>query len=146
MSATNLYINWSGVGFTPTGGSLAPINKVTSVGLNRDGTPEKFKGDLDKFYRAIAVPTLDRGLTIDTGDVYAATQIPIGTVGTVVATLADAINGTTSSGGGFTVTLSHAVCTGNSSAGDHAKYGTARLTFESFAPDGVTDPMAFATL
>jgi hypothetical protein len=146
MSATNRYINWSGVGFTPTGGSLTSIASVTSVKPSRTGHPEEFKGDAALFVQAIAVPTQHREVDVETADVKAAAGLAIGSVGTLVATLGDFLNGTTAAGGGFTLTVTNAVLVDNPFHGDHAKTAMGTLKFKAYAPNGTTDPFTITAL
>ena len=143
---TNLFINWSTVGYTPSGGSLASLNKVTSVKPSRNGQMEGFKGDVDQFFRVIAVPSQTRTIEVTTGDVKAALAIAIGSHGAFSAIFADAINGTTVGGGGITIALTNCVVTGNTAQGEHAKFGEATITFEGYASDGITDPLTVTAL
>jgi hypothetical protein len=47
--ATGLQLNWTAVGFTPSGGSLTTITRVTSVGIGTGGQLLPFSGDNDRF-------------------------------------------------------------------------------------------------
>ena len=136
LTPSNVYINWTACGFTPSGGSLAPINKVTSLKPSRGGSMEGFKGDLNLFFQVIAIPSQTRTIEVTTGDVKAALNIAVGERGAFTATLADAVNGIATGGGGFTLALPTCVCTGNTAQGDHSKFGEATLTFEGYDSTG----------
>lgn len=148
MSATNLFINWSAAGFTPSGGSLQSINKVTDVSFDANGSMEGFKGDVDVFFRSISIPSQTRTIKVKTGDVAMArdSDLALGTRGAFTVKLSDAVNGTTTGGGGLTVTLSPCIVTANTAQGAHAKYAEAEITFEGYATDGTTDPLTVAAL
>lgn len=149
MAKTNLFMNWVDFTFTPTatGGVAIAVAKVSSCKPTRGGTSEKFKGDAAKFYQMIAVPTEERTLEIDFGDVATAATIPIGVPGTVAVKLADVVNGITTAGGGLQYTLTPCVAVSNPTSGDHAKYASTTLTFEGFDPTGGTvDPLTIAAL
>lgn len=146
LSASNLFINWTGCQFTPTGGSALPVDNVTKVSVNRTAITEKFKGGVDAFNRLIATPTQERTIEIVTGDVAAANAIPFNTPGTLVVKLADAVNGILTGGGGQTFTLTPCVLTGNPADGDHAKFASGTITFEGYFLTGATDPLTIALL
>src|SRR6185312_13245576 len=113
MAATKLFMNWTTVTWTPLpSGTPVTIDKVTSVKPKLDTDVERFKGDADRFYRAIASPTNNRSVDVD--------------------------NGFTAVGGGITITLTPCICTGRPFSGDHAKFASGTATFEGYSPtDGV---------
>ena len=71
MSATNRYMNWTGVIFTPAVGSPITITGVVDVTISRGGNPEMFKGDISVFPQVVAVPDRMRTITVTSGDVDA---------------------------------------------------------------------------
>ena len=148
MAATKLFMNWTTVTWTPLpSGTPVTIDKVTSVKPKLDTDVERFKGDADRFYRAIASPTNNRSVDVDTGDISALLLIPVNTPGTLSATLGDVYNGFTAGGGGITITLTPCICTGRPFSGDHAKFASGTATFEGYSPtDGVTDPLTVVAL
>ena len=91
MSASNVYINWEGASFTPSGSGAVSINKVTSCKPSRGGSMEGFKGDLNLFWLVCAVPTQTRTFEVTTGDVGALLGIAIGSRGSFSIVLADAV-------------------------------------------------------
>lgn len=143
---TGLFMNWSGVTFTPTGGTAINILRVTSVKYNNDSEQERFKGDIARFNQAIAVVNNSRMVDVTTGDVGAAAVLVTGTKGSLAAQFLDLENGIISTGGGLSLTLSPCKLIKNPFEGDHAKYGTTTLSFEGYAIDGVTDPLVIVVL
>jgi hypothetical protein len=147
MSASNLFMNWVHFTFTPLpSGTPVVIESITSCKPHRDGAPEKFKAGAARFNQLIVVPTNERMLEIDFGDVATAALVPIGVPGTVTVKLADAANGVAVAGGGLLYTLGPCVAVKNPAAGDHGKYASTTLNFEGYNSDGVTDPMTIAPL
>jgi hypothetical protein len=143
---TNLYINWSNFTFTPAGGVAIAVARVTSCKQDRSAVEEKFKGDNALFWQAVATPTQERSIEVDFGDIVTAQSIPVGVVGAMGITLADAQNGILPGGGGVHYTLTPCVCTGVVAGGDHAKFGGTTVKFTGFNPDGVTDPLTKTAL
>jgi hypothetical protein len=140
LAPTNLYINWSAVSFTPTGGALTAIGKVTDCKIAKGGTPEHFKGDIAVYAQCLAVPDRHRTVTVSTGDIAAALLFAQGTVGSFTATLGDAINGSAGGGGGKIYTMTTCVIVSNNADSAHAKFGNAQIVFEGYSSDGATDP------
>lgn len=141
MSATNLFINWTAVSFTPSGGSLTAIDKVTSVRVNHDVNIETFKGDLAKFVQAVAATNQMREITVTTGNAKTVETIVQGAVGSFTATLADAYNGTTAGGGAQVLALTNCIVSRKDVSGDHSRFASATITFMGYAADGETDPL-----
>lgn len=146
LSATHTFISWSGVTATPPTGSVVAIDRVTNVKPDNTGEAKKFKGDANRYWAVVAVPTQERMLDIETGDIAAAMSLVIGVVYAIAATLGDAINGTAAGGGGISIAQVNAVLTKRTIEGEHAEYAKATLTFESFANTGDTDPLTVTSL
>lgn len=148
MSANNLFMNWTGVQFTPIpSGTPVVIDKVTSVKPKMDSDVERFKGDAARFYQAIAAPTNNRSVDVDSGNIKILMSLPLNTPGTLVGVLNDYINGSGVGSGALSITLTPCVCTGKPFSGDHAKFATGTATFEGYSPtDGVTDPLTVVAL
>ncbi len=146
MSATNLFIGWSAAVWSPATGSPVTITRVTDVKVNRDASAETFKGDLAKFTQAIAVPMQKRTITVTSADIAALMAIPQGADGGFSVKLADSKNGIAAGGGGVTITLTSCVVMDNTANGQHAKFGSAQITFEGYSADGSTDPLTVAAL
>lgn len=146
MSATNRYINWTSVGFTPSGGTLTTITGVTRVKIDESGSPEAFAGDGDQYATTVAVPMRAVTAEVDTGDAAALATVAVGTVGTLVATLNDALNGSATGGGAKLHTLVNAVLVDKGKDGSHGKYAAKTLKFVSFSSDGTTNPLTVSSV
>lgn len=146
LAASNAFINWHTVSLTPQpSGSAVNLKSVTKVSPGGDGTLEKFKGDAQKFYNAMAVPTLERDIEIETADIVTASGLTRGGVYNVSAILDDMINKAATGGGGATFAWTNAVLFSNSSEGSHAKVGSATLKFSCFAVADA-DPLTITPL
>ena len=139
-SPTKRHMNWTGVTFTPSGGSPITITGVTSVEIDGGGTLAKFSGDGDRYNTVIVNDFNEPTITVHAADLAAIRAYPVGTVGVFSAVHNDARNG--SSTGAITYTLSNAVIASNPIKGTHRQFGSGLLTFTAFSSDGQTNPLA----
>jgi hypothetical protein len=140
MTATKRFMNWTGVSFTPTGGSSTLITGVTSLTIDSGGTLSRFSGDGDRYYTTVVNDFNEPVITIQSADLAAIRTNPTGTVGTFSATHNDAKNGAGS--GAVTYTLTNAVIATNPIQGAHRQFGQGTLTITAFSADGVTNPLS----
>jgi hypothetical protein len=133
-------INWTGVAFTPTGGSATSITRVTAGMFGQGGHLIKFKGDTDQYPTIIAAPTVEPNCSFTTADVGTMMGFAPGTGGSLAATLNDA---KAAAGGAVNFTLSNAVFESASATGQHAQFATVTGTWHAYSSDGVTNPLAF---
>lgn len=140
MAASKRQMNWTAVGFTPSGGSLTTFSGVTSVSIKEGGTLKKFAGDTDKYPTTVVNDMNDPTISITVADIAALSALATGTVGTVTATSKDAKGAT---GGDILYTLSNAVVESFDVGGQHTAFGQGTLTFSSYSSDGVTSPLSF---
>jgi len=140
VSATKRFLNWTGVSFTPVGGSSVAITGVTSVSIDSGGTLLKFAGDGDRYNTTVVNDFNEPTISVQATDLVAIRSYPVGTVGTFVATHNDAKNG--SGSGAITYTLSNAVIASNAVRGLHRQFGHGTLTLTAFSSDGVTNPLS----
>ena len=140
MSATKRLLNWTGVTFTPVGGSPTVLTGVTSVAIDSGGSLLKFAGDGDRYNTTVVNDFNDPTITVQAADLAAIRANPVGTVGTFTATHNDAKNGTGS--GSITYTLSNAVVAQTNVKGSHRQFGQGTLLLSAFSSDGVTNPLA----
>ena len=140
MSATKRFLNWTGVTFTPVGGTPTAITGVTSVAIDSGGSLLKFAGDGDRYNTTVVNDFNDPTITVQAADLAAIRANPVGTVGTFTATHNDAKNGTGS--GSITYTLSNAVIAQTNVKGSHRQFGQGTLVLSSFSSDGVTNPLS----
>jgi hypothetical protein len=140
VSATKRFLNWTGVSFTPVGGSPTAITGVTSVSIDSGGSLLKFAGDGDRYNTTVVNDFSEPTITVQAADLAAIRANPIGAVGTFTATHNDAKNG--SGSGSVTYTLANAVVAQNTVKGSHRQFGQGTLTLTSFSTDGVTNPLS----
>ena len=133
-------MNWTGVSFTPVGGSATPITGVTSVAIDGGGSLLKFAGDGDRYNTTVVNDFNEPTVTVQAADLAAIRAYPVGTVGTFVATHDDARNGVGT--GAITYTLANAVIAANPIKGSHRQFGQGTLTLVAFSSDGVTNPLS----
>jgi hypothetical protein len=140
MSISKAQINWTGVSFTPTGGSATGITRVTAGMFGQGGHLIKFKGDTDLYPTIIAAPTIEPHASFTTADVGTMMGFAPGTGGSLAATLNDAKAVT---GGAVVFALANAVFENASATGHHAQFATVTGTWQAYSSDGVTNPLAF---
>ena len=140
MSVSKRFMNWSGVSFTPIGGSATAIGGVTSVTIESGGNIAKFSGDGDRYPTIVVNDFNEPSVTIQTADLAAVRANPVGTIGTLTATHNDAKSGTGS--GAITYTLTNAVVASNQVGGIHRHFGQGTITFAAYSTDGVTNPLS----
>jgi hypothetical protein len=143
MAASKRFMNWTGVSFTPQGGSPTGITGVTSIQIDTGGTLLKFAGDGDRYNTTVVNDFNEPTVTVRSADLAAVRAFPVGTQGTFTATHNDARNGTGS--GSVTYTLSNAVIASNPIQGSHRHFGQGTLTLTAYSLDGVTNPLATST-
>lgn len=140
MPASKRFMNWTGVAFTPSGGTATPITGVTSVSIDTGGNLLKFSGDGDRYNTTVVNDHNEPVVTVHAADLAAVRANPPGTVGTFTATHNDARNGTGS--GAITYTLANAVVATNPVQGSHRQFGQGTVTIAAFSTDGVTNPLS----
>jgi hypothetical protein len=140
MAATNLQVNWSAVGFTPSGGSLTAINKVDGVDIDYGTTLLSYSGDADRYPTTIVNTMNEPKMTVRSSNVAGLQGFTAGTVGAFAATHNDA---KLAVGGAVVYTLANAVVGNVQVGGEHAQYGKGSLAFQAFSADGVTSPLSF---
>ncbi len=139
-TATKRYFNWENAGFTPAGGSLIPIDGVTSVRFGTGGAVDKFYGDGDLYPSTIVYSREEPSITITSGNVAALLQLPGGTRGTFTVTLMDAVNKLST--GAITFTVIGCVVRMLDLNGQHKQFPGPTLTIDVGAADGITNPVS----
>lgn len=137
---TGLQLNWTAVGFTPSGGSLTTFTRVTSVTFTTGGQLMPFAGDDDRFPTVLVNSMNMPSATVTSGNIAQLFGFAPGTRGTLTATHKDARG---ASGGDIVYTLANAVVATNDASGQHANYGSGTLPFQAFSSDGSTNPLSF---
>ena len=145
MAKTNRYINATAA-FTPSGGSSTPAGGLTHYSFAQNEEVQKFSGDGDRFPTTVVQTYADPMLSITVADIRAFATVTLGTKGTVILTVADAKNGVTALGGGFTITGTNALISADSPTGQHRNYASNTYTFHGESADGTTSPFSIAAL
>ncbi len=140
MPSSKRFMNWSGVAFTPSGGTATPITGVTAVTIDTGGTLQKFSGDGDRYNTTVVNDHNDPVVTVRAADLAAVRANPVGSIGTFSATHNDARNGTGT--GAITYTLANAVVASNPVQGSHRQFGHGTLTITAYSSDGITNPLS----
>jgi uncharacterized protein RhaS with RHS repeats len=133
-------MNWSAVGFTPSGGSLTAIVKVQEVQVDPGGSLIDYQGDGDRFPTTVVNAMNNPKATVRTGDIATILGFVPGTVGIFTGTHNDAKG---ASGGAIVYVMINSVVENSSNGGAHAQYGEGTLSMRAFSSDGVTNPLSF---
>lgn len=143
MAATNLYMNWKSVTWTPNGGSPTTLPQIVEADFDRGSDPREWAADAAKYPTLIVAHMQHRTCTLRTGALNLALSIIApDTPGTIVAVLEDAVNTAGGTGSGqATFTLTNAILYRNPMSDSHNQFANSTLTFGAFAPDGATDPL-----
>jgi hypothetical protein len=139
MAASKKQMSWSAVGLT-LAGTANVLTSIDSITIDQGGDLAKYKGDASLWNTFIVNNNNDPVVTINTTDPAGIMGFAVGATGSFTATHNDAKLAT---GGSIIYALSNAVVANNSTAGNHAAYGTAVLQLTAFSSDGVTNPLAF---
>jgi hypothetical protein len=142
VTASSLYMNWTGVTVTPLGGSAMPLKEITDIDVDRSSEMKRWYADAAKFPLALSARNKTRKITIRGGAINLLSAIPEDTPCTVVGILNDLNNGITT--GALTITCINAIVASNPFKGKNNDFGTGDLTFEAFSTDGTTDPLTIA--
>ncbi len=139
---SNVYMSWTGVTVTPSGGSTMAISEVTDVQVHDKDHIEPWQADGHKYATRMIAASGERGITITGGDVGKLASIPKNVPCTVVAILNDAVNGVGT--GAVTVTLVNAIRGEVPSSGKTSKFAGGSVSFMAFSSDGTADPLSYA--
>lgn len=137
---TGLQLNWTAVGFTPSGGSLTTFTRVTNVAITTGGSLIPFAGDNDRFPTVLANAMNMPAVTVTTGNIGQAFGFSPGQRGTWTGTHKDARG---ASGGDIVYTLVNATVANNDASGPHGNYGSGNIGWQAFSSDGSTNPLSF---
>jgi len=136
MAATKAQLNWTAVSHGSNN-----ITRVTTGMFGLGGQLVKFKGDTDLYPSIIANVTNEPHASFTTADVGTVMAITPGTSATLSATLNDAKG---ASGGAVIFALSNAVFENADTNAQHAQFGTVTGTWQAYASDGLTNPLAIS--
>lgn len=142
MAHANLYMSWTGVTITPSGGSAIALLEVIDVQFTNSDGLEAWRSDGNKYATLIVDATGEVGATIIGGDCFKLATLPRGAACTIVAILNDAKNKTGS--GASTFTLVNAVVQDTPTSGVTNKFAGGSASFMSYSADGSTIPLSIA--
>jgi hypothetical protein len=142
MASSKRFMNWTGVGFTPTSGTLIAVTGVTSVTADNGGNLVDFSGDGDHYITTVVNDMTEPVFTIAAADIAALNQLTPGLRGTFFATFNDAKSRAAVGSGALTYTVVGAVVGGNSGGGQHRQFGSSTVTIKTESPDGQTSPVS----
>jgi hypothetical protein len=146
LSPTNRYMNSSGWGFTPSGGSLTNITGVTNETYDEQISTKKEGADFDLFPTVAVADYRDPIITLETLDAFILMGVVAGASGTLVGTVRDAYNGATTGGGAKLITMSNARIQGRNQSQPYREYGKQSLVFGAVSADGATHPVAITAV
>lgn len=143
LSATNVYMNFSAVTFTPNGGTLVPITEVEDVKLGRKAQTVEWQAGLDKGPRLKVRTNRTRTVTLMGANIFAMMGISPESEGTLVVVLNDLKNQAGGVGSGqLTITLANCSTDDFSVSGKHNAIAQGSATFSAVWSDGQTDPLS----
>jgi hypothetical protein len=136
------YMNVSGVGFTPSGGSLTTITGVKSIRFNEGIEVKKEGADYDAFPTVKAADWIQPTFDLETLDAGVLISQLAGAVGTFVFLVRDVNNGAVTGGGAKLFTVTNAFVEQRQSQHQHREFSRQTLTFGCISSDGSTHPVA----
>lgn len=146
VTPTNRYMNTSGWGFTPSGGTLTAISGVVTESYDEQISTKKEGADFDALPTVAVTDYRDPIITLETLDAFALYTVLAGTVGTLVGTVRDAMNGATTGGGAKLITMSNARIQGRNQNQAYREFGRQSLVFGAVSSDGATHPVAITAV
>jgi len=146
VTPTNLFLNWTQVAFTPTGGSALSINLVESIDFDPGGQLLPHSSDAARYPVAMVNHMNNPKATVHTANVAKINTLSPGSRGTFQAVLNDALNGDVVGSGAIKYVLNNAVVQNNPSHAQHQQYGKGSVTYLAYSSDGVTSPLSATVL
>lgn len=146
MTPTNLFLNWTQVQFTPTGGSALVINLVEGIDFDPGGQLLAHSSDAARFPVALVNHMNHPKATVRSANLNRISALAPGSKGVFQAVLNDALNGDVAGSGAIKYVLNNAVVQNNPSGGQHQQYGKGSAVFLAYSSDGVTSPLSATVL
>jgi len=134
-------MNWTSTGFTPTGGSLQAVSRVSGIDIDPGGQLLEYSGDGNRFPVAIFNHMNKPSFTINSENIGVLSSLAPGAVGVVSSILNDPKNGAGAGSGAILFALANAVLENPKMGGKHMAYATGSATFKGYSSDGVTSPL-----
>ena len=146
VTRTGLYVNTVTVGFTPLGGSLSPVARITKSSFDGGIQNISFKGDGDLFDTYQGNVSQVPSITLEGGDVGSLLNSSAGVIGTLSGIWPDARNGKGSGSYALSWSLANCQLSDKSSQSPHANLASGSNSFTAFSSDGTTNPFTFTVL
>jgi hypothetical protein len=143
---TNLFLNWTQVQFTPTGGSALSFNMVENVEFDPGGQLLPHSSDAARYPVALVNHMNNPKATMQSANIAKINALAPGAKGAFQAVLNDALNGDVAGSGAIRYVLNNAVVQNNPSGGHHSQYGKGSAVFLAYSSDGVTSPLSATVL
>jgi hypothetical protein len=142
----SLFINTTGCGWTPAGGSLKALNRISSSGLSFGGEQINNRADVDIYDSSAHIVGWKPTVTFAGMNVGVYTALVTG-LGAIAWTWPNADDvGTTGGAGSISWTMSPAMNLLGDSSNPHGAYASGNLSFNGLAADGITNPLAYTIL
>jgi hypothetical protein len=138
MPISRVQLNFASVGFTPTGGSLTQITRVTAFNPGLGGSLTGFAGDGDIYMSLYAVTVINPKITIVSADMATLmnTWQP-GTEGVLTGTIMDAKQAT---GGAVNFSVAYANFETADTSASHGSFASCTASWMCRSADGLTSP------
>lgn len=146
MVSTKRFMNWTGVGFTPNGGTAILFTGVKSVSFDRGISLLKFAADGDRLNTLCFNEFAEPKASVSLADLAAVQTLNNGAMGVFTATHNDAINKAVTGSFAITYSFTNAVVGTIQASGEHRAIGMGSLAFEHQSSDGQTYPITMTVL
>lgn len=143
---TNRYMNSSGWGFTPTGGTATSLLGITSCSYEEGISIKKASADFDTYPTVAVRDYAEPKINLETLDAQVLSSVIGGAFGVLVGTLRDAYNGATTGGGAKLLTFSNAFIESRGWSAPYREFAKQQLSFGAISTDGATSPLAITAV
>jgi hypothetical protein len=145
MAASGRQVNFSGVKFTPSGGSAVPIPNVTDISINPRGQVISGRGDNNIMPVLKKRISSDHQVTIATESISVLTTLSVGD-GAFEAILEDAKGGATTGNGALKVAGANGTIADTPIQARHGQFAAGSIAIEFASSDGTTSPLTWTAL
>jgi hypothetical protein len=144
MPTPSLWLNTSGVAWTPTGsGTPTALNRITQAGLDWNQETINNRADLDIYDSSAHVVGFKPTVTFQGMNVHLYLNLTPG-IGAITWKVGNADNQTGT--GSVIWTMTPAMNQLGNYTGGHGAYATGGISFVGLAPDGLTNPASFSVV
>ena len=142
-ASPSLYVNTSLVKWTPTAGTMVPLNRITQASLAWNYEVINNRADLDIYDSSAHIVGAKPTLTLSGMNAMLYLSLISG-IGAMTWTVGNADDQTGT--GSVTWTLSPCMNPLGDYTGQHGQYATGNLTMMGLAADGLTNPVSYTVL